>query len=504
MKTRRTIRQPTSDTVWLGSDESFIQFKAHELQLNALTPTQLESIQIRGTVMSDDDATDSVELSDEYGDYGYMVSTAPNHRDVAILDISGALVPKDSWINRYYGRVSYEEIRGASIAALKAGKTALLMNYDTGGGNASGIMELSDFLHELDKQIAVYSYTGTNMLSGGYWLGAVGRRIYSNQMAMVGSIGVITAHFSYHRALKEQGVDVTMIRAGEFKALGSPYEKLDDVAKADIQGKLDKTYELFTSHISAERDIPVGKLIETAAEGRTFFGSDAIGVGLVDAVMSFDAVVEDVAKRSKRKLQVAGPNNFQSPNMKGVDMKRSLNAAGHAAVASGLALEVALKDPALSQEGEVTSTTEEADLAAAPVATNAAPEPAAAPAAADVSASEQATLLDRLMAVTTELAQTKALLTTAQAAVEAANGNEKSLMKIAVESVNRMSLAMNQATVKVEDLTPQTLVSLHARTQSQFGERFRIGAVAETAADNDLGNRTEVSVRPVAASNVKF
>ncbi len=481
-KTRgqRSVRQPLTELTWLGGDESFLHFKASELQLQSLTPAQLESMQLRGSTFTDDEDEEDDQVANEFGDYGYMVSRAlGDFSNVAILDISGSLVPKDSWINRYYGRVSYEEIRGASLAALKAGADAMLVNLDTGGGAATGIMELSDFWNELDKKMAIYTYTGTNMLSGGYWLGSMGRRIYANQMAMVGSIGVITAHFSYARALKESGVDVTMIRAGEFKALGSPYEKLDDVAQAEIQSRLNRTYEMFTGHVSAERNIPVDRLIETAAEGRVFMAVDAIEVGLVDAVMSFDAVVEDVSKRA-RKSRPTGPT-FQSSNVKGVDMKRSLNAAGVAAVANGVALEEALKDPALSQEGEAAPAPE--------AATSAVPEEAAAPATVTLESttSDHANLIDRVIELSTKLATAEAALGTAQAEVANVQSSQTALMKIAADGVNRMCIAMGMATVKAEDFTPQSMIALAARTQSQFGERFRVGAQAEVAADEDVG-----------------
>jgi len=491
---RRSVRQPLIEMTWLGNDESYLHFKANELQIQGLTPAQLETMQLRGTVITEDEDPDDEDPNDEFGVYGHMLSRAGN---VAILDVSGSLVPKYSWLNQYYGRVSYEEIRGASLAARKAGVDAILVNFDTGGGAATGIMELSDFWKELDKQVSIYSYTGTNMLSGGYWLGSVGRRLYANQMAMVGSIGVITAHFSYARALKENGVDVTMIRAGEFKALGSPYEKLDDVAKAEIQARLDRTYEMFTGHVSAQRDIPVGKLIETAAEGRVFFATDAIEVGLVDAVLSFDAVVQDVSERSRKakSTSVAKPT-AQSMNFKGDDMKRSLNAKGKDAVASGLSVEEALKNPELSQEGEPV----EEQAPATPTTEEQAPATPTAEAPAAVAA--EPGMLDRVISLSAELATAKAELAAAKSAVEVANGNQTSLMRIAVDAVNRMAVALNQPTIKVDDVTPQALISLHARTQSQFGEKFRIGPQAEVASDDDLSERTPVQVPHLPASLV--
>lgn len=492
---------PVAQQCWFGDDESFQLYQQAMVRAAATDPRMYYD-------PDDDDDDDEPDDRDEFGgDYSYMLSLHSN--GVAVLSVHGSLVPKESFWNRYFGMVSYEEIRNAAIAAADGGAKALLMDFDTGGGAVSGIGELSDFLRDFDTNVMpVYSYTGSNMLSAGYWLGSVGRKVYSSAMAMSGSIGVVSAHFSYYRAMQESGIDVTMFRKGEFKALGSPYEKLDDKARADIEGRLGKFYDMFLGHVSVERSMTVQHLIETAAEGRVFIGADAVAAGLVDAITSFDKAVLAVGNEVKDRQPVVTINS-QTTIAGTDDMKRKLNAAGMAAVASGVAAEVALKDPALSEEdtgaeapvagaeaaAAAAAAGAEAPAAAADAPAAGAEAPAAAPAAAAPAADTG--MLDRLMAATAELATVKAQLAQAQTAMQEMQASQKALMKICADSVNRMELPLGRSQTQLGEASAEVLLNTYHSTLSAFNSRFKVGQTAETAADNDLGGKgAEASTLP--------
>ena len=475
---------------WFGDDASYCQYRDNAQRMQNADPAMYSSWS------EDDDDDDSEgEGGDEKfgGQYGYMLS---KHGDVAVMQVYGEMVSKESWYNRFFGMVSYEEMRNAAIMAAEGGAKALLIDYDTGGGAVTGIGELSDFLSEFDSSVMpVYSYTGANMLSAGYWLGAVGRKVFSSSMALSGSIGVITAHFSYHRALKEQGIDVTMFRQGEYKALGSPYEQLDDKAKADIESRMGKFYDMFLGHVSVQRSISIPTLIETAAEGRVFMGEDAVKAGLVDAVTSFDKALALVTSEvNDRQPRIPGTLPTTMAGM--TDMKRKLNQAGIAAVASGVAAATALVDPKLSEEAtEPTEAEVEAAAAAEAEATAAAEAEAEAAAKAKVEAEPKpaatagidAATVERLITLSGELATAKAELTALKAADTVRDASFKSLMKICADSINRMELPLNRTASNLKDASPESLVNTYHTVLSMFNGQFKVGGVADVPVDDDMG-----------------
>lgn len=482
---------------WFGDDVSFVAYREALVRLQASDPSMFHN---------DDDDDDDGDNPQFGGDYRYMLSA---HGDVAVMQVYGSLVPKESWMNRYFGMVSYEEIRNAAISAAESGARAILMDFDTGGGAVSGIGELSDFLHDFSNNVApVYSYTGANMLSAGYWLGAVGKKVFSSDMALSGSIGVISSHFSYARMLKEQGIDVTMFRKGEFKALGSPYEQLDDKAKADIEARLGGYYDKFLAHVSQGRGIAVPTLIETAAEGRVFMGDDAIKVGLVDVVTSFDKAIAQIQSEvGDRKPRIAVPTH--STSMAGNDMKRKLNDAGLAAVASGVDQAVALIDPKLSEEvTEETVVEQPAEVAPAEAApegdeedgAKAEDKPKVQAEDKPKSTGNDSAMIDRLIELTAKLTTAEAELAALKTADATRDTQFKALMKIAVDSVNRMELPLGRTVSDLKSADAAAVLSTYQNVISAFNSQFKVGAVSEVPAADNLGSKTSESLANLSPS----
>lgn len=493
-KRKRSRRNPQSHSqsvglgeAWFGDYYSLGNARERVQQILLADPKMYHD--------GDDDWEDDEEPP--FPEYGYMLE---KHGDIAVLSASGEMVNKESWLNRYFGVISYQEIRNAAITAANSGVKALLLDLDTSGGSAEGIGELSDFLFEFDKStLPVYTYTGSKMLSAGYWIGASGRKIFSSSMAMSGSIGVVSAHFSYVEMMKKQGIDVTMFRQGEFKALGSPYEKLDEKARTEIEARMGKFYEMFLGHVSSRRGIAIPTLIETAAEGRVFMGADALRVGLVDSITTFDKAVSAVLELvSDRRPLVSSTNPSTSIGMD--DMKRRLTDAGLAAVASGMDEKAALADPKLSEE-VVEKTAEElaaekaaadqlaAEQAAAEATKLAEAEKAKKPAAETPAAGTDATLVDRLVAMSAELATAKADLVLANTKLQEQEAHMGTLKKIAGDAINKMEVPMNRQTTNHSSMSASAVIDTYHRTLSDFNSRFKIGAQAETASEDDLGDK---------------
>jgi len=452
---------------------------------------------------------DEDETFDGFPEYSYMLA---RHGDIAVLSISGSMVSKETYYNRYVGLCSYQEVRNAAIVAAESGCRGLLLDIDTNGGSAEGIGELSDFLTEFDKSvIPVYTYTGTKMLSAGYWIGCLGRKVFSSAMATNGSIGVVSAHFSYARMLKEQGIDVTMLRQGEFKALGSPYEKLDDKARADIEARMGKFYDLFLSHVSSHRGIAVPALIETAAEGRVFMGDDAVAVGLVDGITTFDKAVSAVMKLvgdRQPQVSVLTPSTYLGVD----DMKRKLTDAGQAAVASGMAEKLALADPKLSEEIKEPTKEEleaaEAAAALAAAADPANPDPKAEPEAAPAPAAKAEQLsdqtLDKIISLSSDLADARGEVKRLQASESERSASMATLMKICGDAINRMELPLSRSPTSFTGMSAETLIGTYHRTLSDFNSRMKIGAQAEVPGENDLGDHKKPQAYVPNADCVKL
>ncbi len=497
--------------LWLGDTTSLLSHlkvceKIHAtsaLDLKSLSKTS-HQVAVKNALF--DHGQDEKEESPEFGDFDYMVSRVGN---VAIIDISGKLVDRDRYYNRYFGIVSYNEIRGAIFSAMdNTDVEAILLNSNTPGGSASGISELSDFMSKVNSQVKpIYSYTATSMLSGGYWLGSMGREIFAGKVASVGSIGVITVHLSYADMLKSSGVEATVIRKGEFKALGTPYEKLGDKAKASIESQMDTIYDVFLDVVAESRGMSIPSLKETAAEGRVFIGQEAVNVGLVDEIASFDDTVIAVSEKAKRSNSSSIVNNFSTTETGVDDMNtRVLTEAGVDAIASGVPAKQAEVDENLTTEtSETTETTETSETSAKEVsveevASTETEDKAAAEAETSETKGAEGVLINRLFTQVTTLAQelatAKAENSTMETKLAASTSLDESMRKVVVEATNRMQVPMGGAIAKMDGLSSELVLQQYHRVLSHFNSRFKVGAKAsvnddqgaEASSQNDQSN----------------
>lgn len=477
------MNDPVS-ALWLGTQQSHWDFIKAELKLEEMTSAERMKLSLE--YQKQKLHSESGEC-DAFAEMGYMMS---RHNNLAVINISGELTTRDSWYNRYVGRVSYGEIRNCIVAAANDESVeGIVLDMDTPGGSASGIMELSDFMKDVDKKVKpIYTYTGTSMCSGGYWLGCLGRKIYASPMASVGSIGVVMAHQSYHRYLEERGIDAKVFRSGEYKALGHPLEKLSDTAERVLQDSLDKTYGIFLSHVSDERGMSVETLKKDAAEGRVFLASDALGVGLVDKLSYFDQALSEISKKVSKR---SGSRQPESQYFKGAEpmTKKVITKQAQAALASGVTEEQVLQDNELAPE--VTDETLEAAEAKETAEGQKVDDSKAAEAvekvenekpAEDVSAGVFAT---QLSALTKENARLEIKIEDLEQKLSGMKSSQTSLMEIAVAATQKMQIAMGSSPADMSKLDASTVINMYNDAQEKFMARFPVGAKAEVPVDSN-------------------
>jgi len=218
-------------------------------------------------------------------------------RGVARLCIDGTLVHKLGGVEPSSGMVGYDQI-DRILDDIEANKEvgATLADIDSPGGEVAGCF---DFARKLATRGArnggkpIVAFANEMACSAAYAIACSCDAVMTTGTGMVGSIGVWTMLVDMTKGLSKGGIEVTMIRAGERKARGGPYEHADKATFEKLQGWVDETWGIFAEHVAAYR--PITKQAVLALEGDWFTGSDAIDIGLVDAVDSPEAIFDAVA-----------------------------------------------------------------------------------------------------------------------------------------------------------------------------------------------------------------
>jgi len=111
--------------------------------------------------------------------------------------------------------------------------------------------------------------------------------------------GVIAAHEDVSKALEAEGVNVTLITAGKYKAEGSPYGPLDEEALRSIQSDIDGYYADFTSAVAKGRGVSVDAVRSDMGQGRMLRGDAAMSAKMIDGIATFDDVVKKMQRSAK-------------------------------------------------------------------------------------------------------------------------------------------------------------------------------------------------------------
>ena len=205
------MKSNTTISYWLGDDASLQTF------LDA-------SEQMRGSLPAEDyELPRIMEIED----------------GIAVISIKGSLTSADNWWNSFMGITSYNEIRNAIVMAVNdESVTRIMLDIDSGGGHASGVAELAEFIKKATNHKPIDAYVSGTAFSAAYWIASAASTISGTKMAEAGSIGVIAIVQTYEKALKDRKISTHVFRGGVHKALGNGYEALTGEAKELIQAKI--------------------------------------------------------------------------------------------------------------------------------------------------------------------------------------------------------------------------------------------------------------------------
>lgn len=220
---------------------------------------------------------------------------------VARIPIDGTLVHKLGGVSPWSGMVGYDCLEKV-IADAQANKEvgALLLDIDSPGGEVAGCFAFARKLGSMGARGGgkpIVAFANEMACSAAYAIAAQCDAVMTTETGQVGSIGVWTMLVDMTKGLSKNGIEVTMVRAGDRKARGGPYEHADKATFEKLQAWVDETWDIFAGTIAATR--PISKQAVLALEGDWFTGNDALGLGLVDAVDTPEAIFDAVAKLAR-------------------------------------------------------------------------------------------------------------------------------------------------------------------------------------------------------------
>lgn len=185
----------------------------------------------------------------------------------------------------------------------------VLLDLSSGGGEAIASMDFYLAVKRLNEVKPVYASIGSIGASGAYMAALGARKIFAYPESDVGSIGVISAHLAVRDLVRRLGISVELLHAGEHKDAYQGYRPLTEVERAKLQAITQEGYDVFVQLVAKERKRPVAEILPLAT-GEFWTGTQALKLGLIDALADREAALEELARFtgvSSRKTIRASP-----------------------------------------------------------------------------------------------------------------------------------------------------------------------------------------------------
>jgi Peptidase family S49 len=110
---------------------------------------------------------------------------------------------------------------------------------------------------------------------------------------------------------KAAGVNVNIISAGKFKAEASEFTPLSAEGRDHLQGLVNERYDAFVRAVARGRGVTLKSVRDGFGQGRLVPARDALSMGMVDSVETFDAVVSRTASRAVKARTIAEAASWQ-------------------------------------------------------------------------------------------------------------------------------------------------------------------------------------------------
>ena len=161
---------------------------------------------------------------------------------------------------------------------------ALLLRIDSPGGTVGDSQEIHAAIGRLRaKGCRVVASFGNISASGGVYIGVAAEKIVANPGTITGSIGVILRGNDLSRLLERIGIRFETVKSGLYKDILSPDRALTEAERTLLQELIDASYGQFVAAVAAGRGLEEAR-VRSFADGRVFTGSQALELGLVDAL----------------------------------------------------------------------------------------------------------------------------------------------------------------------------------------------------------------------------
>ena len=197
------------------------------------------------------------------------------------------------------------EAVGRLIDAAAADTTVktIILQMDSPGGTVEGTVELADKVRAARDIKPVIAQVDSLAASAAYWVASQATEIVATPSGAVGSIGVVAQHKDVSAALEAEGIKVTVLSAGKYKAEGNPYGPMDEDALGYAQSQIDAAYADFVGYVAQGRGVDTKTVEQSYGQGRVLLAKQALAAGMIDRIGTTEETISRFVASSRPSIQ---------------------------------------------------------------------------------------------------------------------------------------------------------------------------------------------------------
>ena len=173
---------------------------------------------------------------------------------------------------------------------------AIVIRLETPGGGVAASQEIYEKVKSMSGgKVPILASMGGVAASGGYYIAMGADTIMANPGTATGSIGVIMGYPTVNELMEKVGIKYETYKSGVLKDSGSTFRDANEDDKRYFQELIDNLHGQFVRAVSSSRDLTIEKTRELA-NGQVYSGEQAVQLGLVDLLGTFDNCLDLAAK----------------------------------------------------------------------------------------------------------------------------------------------------------------------------------------------------------------
>lgn len=166
----------------------------------------------------------------------------------------------------------------------------VLFEINSPGGSPVATEEIVRAIEKLKRKKPAVAWIADVGASGAYWIASSCNKTYADALSITGSIGVYSASTDLSRLYDWLGINITIIKSGKYKDMGSSSRGLTDEEKKILQNVVNITHNHFIKSVAKNRGLDID-YVRKLATGRIYIGEEAKKLRLIDDTLGREEAI---------------------------------------------------------------------------------------------------------------------------------------------------------------------------------------------------------------------